>query len=154
MNMILWVRGLVRYPAIGLGNSYQYHLPGGVLKPGKTRIAIPPLRRWAVASPPLESWLKQAVKRLPKDDVAHSQLSEIVRTFGHLSLDGRMQVATFYKEWFDRISAVSAPGRALALYQDLSSAYVIGKRLPDLPRDEGTARKPWQVPKQFMVNCL
>ena len=154
MNMILWVRGFVRHPAIGLGNSYQYYLPGGVLKPGKTRIAIPPLRRWAVARTQLEGWLKQAVKRLPKDDVAHSQLSEILRNFGHLSLDSRMQVATFYKEWFDSISAVSAPGRALALYQDLSSAYVIGKKLPDLPKDEGTARKPWQVAKQFMVNCL
>ena len=94
------------------------------------------------------------MRRLPKEDSAYSQLNEILRNFAHLSIDSRMQVATFYKEWFDKISAVSPPGRALALYQDLSSAFVIGKKLPDLPNDEGTARKPWQVAKQLMVNCL
>jgi hypothetical protein len=154
MNLILWARGLVRYPAIGLGNSYQYHVPGGMMKPGKIRVALPPLKRWAVASVQLESWLKHAIRRLPKEDTAFSQLNEILRNFAHLSIDSRLQVATFYKEWFDKISAVSPSGRALALYQDLSSAFVIGKKLPDLPKDEGTARKPWQVAKQLMVNCL
>jgi hypothetical protein len=154
MNLILWARGVIRYPAIGLGNSYQYHLPGGLMKQGKTRVVLPPLKRQAVASGQLANWLRQAIRLLPKGDTAFSQLNEVLRSFGQLSTDSRMQVATFYKDWFDRIAAVSPPGRALALYQDLSSAFVIGKKLPDLPKDERTAKKPWQVAKQLMVNCL
>lgn len=154
MNMILWARTLVRFPAIGLGNSYQYHLPGGVLMPGKKRIALPPLRRWAVATSQLENWLKRSLKQLNKDDPTFGEFSKILQHFSQLSLDGRNQVAEFYKMWFDRIAANPEAGRALALYHDLSSAYVVGKSLPDLPSAEGTGNKPWRVPKQFMVNCL
>jgi hypothetical protein len=154
LNLILWARALVRYPAIGLGNAYQYHLSGGVMKAGKERIAIPPLRRWVIASPQVESWLKQALTRLPHSDSAYAELSEIAKNFSNLRLNGRMQVADFYKKWFHGLAQVPDASRPLALYQDLSSAYVLGKSLPDLPRDEGTSRKPWRVAKQFMVNCL
>ena len=154
MNLVVWARGLVRHPAIGIGNSYQYHLPGGVLTSGKTRIALPPLRRWAIASSQLGDWLRQAIKQLPEGDKAHIQLAEISRDFNRISLDGRPQVAKYYKDWLDEIASVPEKGRALALYHDFSSAYVIGKRLPDLPPGEQTARKPYRVAKQFMDNCL
>jgi len=154
MNLILWVRGLVRYPAINLGKSYQYHLPGGKLPAGSERVALPPLKRWAVASPQLETWLQDTVKRTPKGDEAHTQSTEILHNFSHLMSDSREQVATFYKNWFDKLSIVPEPGRSLALFQDFSSAYVLGKSLKELPAKEGSGRKPARVPKQFMVNCL
>lgn len=154
LNLILWARGLVGYLGIGLGNAFQYYVPGGVQKRGKTRIAIPPLRRWAIASPYLKQWLRRALARLPKGDVAHKQISEIEKHFSRLSVDARDQVARFYKEWFDALNAVPDAGKALALYQDLSSAYIAGKNLPYLPKDEGVGRRPYQVAKQFMVNSL
>lgn len=154
LNLILWARTVVRYPAIGLGSAYQYYLPGGVQMRAKKRVAIPPIRRWAVASPGLQSWLRRALKQLPQDDNAHTQIAEIERNFDQLRIAGRAQVARFYKEWFDSLSTVPAAGRALALYQDLSSAYVVGTSLPDLPPDEGAGRRPYRVAKQLMVNCL
>jgi hypothetical protein len=154
MNLILWARGLVRHPAVNLGKSYQYHLPGGKLPAGSERVALPPIKRWAVASPQLETWLGDVLKRIPKGDDAHSQFSEILHNFSHLMQDSREQVASFYKSWFDKLASVPEPGRSLALFQDFSSAYVLGKGLRDLPAREGSGRKPSRVAKQFMVNCL
>lgn len=154
LNMILWARGLTRYSAIGLGNNYQYHLPGGVLMEGKKRIAIPPLRRWAVANQQLHQWIKRVLRRLHKEDELYQQLFELERKFSQYEMNPRPQVARFYKDWFDNLTSVSRPGRALALYQDLSSAFINGKNLPDLPRVEGTGRKPYKVAQQFMLNCL
>lgn len=157
MNLVLWARGSVRYPAIGLGSAYQYRLSGGIFRPGKTRVAVPPLRRLAVASPQFETWLKRVVEQKPREGNAYREMVTLFRDYKRLSASqdlARAQIAGFYKGWFDKIGALPQAGRALALYQDLSSAYVFGKTLPDLPRDEGTARKPERVAKQYMLSCL
>jgi hypothetical protein len=154
MNLILWARGLVRHPAVSLGKSYQYHLPGGKLPAGSERVALPPLKRWAVASPQLETWLADALRSIPKGDSAYAQFSEILHSFRHLMNDSREQVASFYKQWFDKLASVPEPGRSLALFQDFSSAYVLGKSLKELPFKEGSGRKAERVAKQFMVTCL
>jgi hypothetical protein len=153
MNLILWARGLVKYPAVSLGKSYQYHSPGGKLRKSSERVALPPLKRWAVANSHLHKWLGDALKIIPKDDSAHAELYAVLQNFARLTHDGREQVANFYKDWFNKIAAVSEPGRALALFQDFSSAYALGKGLPDIPM-KGPGRKAAQVAKQFMVNCL
>jgi len=153
MNLILWARGFIRYLAINLGKSYQYHLPGGKLPKGNERLALPPLKRWAVANPTLREWLQEALKIIPKNDPAHTQFAEILQNFAHLTHNGREQVANFYKQWFDKVAAVPESGRALALFQDFSSAYALGKSLPDIPV-KGPGRKASHVAKQFMVNCL
>ena len=70
------------------------------------------------------------------------------------SANGKMQIAKFYKSWFDKFSSLPYAGRALALYQDLSSSYVLGKTLKNLPKEEGTARRPERVAQQLMMNCL
>ena len=154
MNLVLWARGLVSYAAIGLGNSYQYHIPGTVIKGAKKRVALPPLRRWAIASTPLRGWLEKAVQKIPPTDPYYSEFSNILKQWDRLSLDGRAQIAGFYKSWFDKIASVPAPGTALALFQDLTSAYVLGTTLQDLPAAEGAGRKPWKVARQFMLSCL
>ena len=69
----------------------------------------------------------------------------------------RAQVAEFYKRWLGSLESVSPSGRSFALYQDLSNAYVLGRRfpgLPDLPDDEKTARRPERVAEQLMLQCL
>lgn len=49
MNLVLWTRGLCDYPAITLGRNYRYYIPGGKYGKGpKARVAISPLRRWAM----------------------------------------------------------------------------------------------------------
>jgi len=156
LNLVLWTRGLVMFPAVGMGNSYQYHVPGAVVLSGKSRVALSPLRRWAIASPGLRHWILSVLAIVPPMDLAHNDFSVIAKDFSRLQqpTEGRRQIAQFYKGWFDKFSVLPSTGRALALYQDLSSAYVLGKKLPDLPGEEKTARSPARVAKQLMLNCL
>ena len=154
INMVLWARGLLQYSAIGLGNSYQYHIPGGVIKGANARVALSPLRRWAIATPSLKSWLEKASSQLSSSDPSGVEFLALAKDFGKLQADGRWQIAEFYKKWFDRFATLPSSGRALALYQDLSSAYVVGKALPLLPSEEKTARSPARVAKQLMLSCL
>lgn len=155
MNMVLWARGLIRYPAMGLGNYYQYHLPGSRLQQGKSRVALGSLKRWVVVSQSFQAWLTAALKVIPASDPAHLEFAELLTRFSTL-LRGtnREQVARVYKAWFGSLVAVPAAGRALAMYQQLSSAYVLGKSLPELPKDEGSARRPERVAQQLMLACL
>jgi hypothetical protein len=155
LNLVLWAKGLIRFPAIGLGNSFQYHIPGGHLQQGSARVALGPLKRLAVMSSELKQWLTDSLAVVPTGDAAHATFQQILRNFDRLqSQESRTQIARFYKDWFDRIAATPAPGRALALYQDFSSAYVLGKGLPELPATEKTARRPERVAQQLMMTCL
>lgn len=156
MNFILWARGLCDYPVICLGTAYQYYVSGGFRQRRLNHIAIPPLRRWAVMSPDLKKWLDDALDRLSPTDQAHKKLLDLKKSYDYLSDENlaARQVAEFYKQWFDMLQAVQPAGRALALYQDLSSAYVLGKQLGNLPRREAAGRAPEKVAQQFMLNCL
>jgi hypothetical protein len=155
LNLVLWAKGLINHPAIGLGNNFQYHIPGGHMQAGSTRVALAPLKRLAVMNAQLKQWLTASLAVIPSGDPAHGQFQYIQRNFERLqSQDARGQIAKFYKEWFDRIAATPPAGRALALYQELSSAYVLGKGLPDLPDVEKTARRPERVAQQLMLTCL
>jgi len=151
MNLILWARGVVTHPAMGVGGAYQYHVPNGTARKAKKRIALPTLRRWATVSPQLDEWLKG----VPKNDPAYRGLRDL-GPFNryYLEDEARRQVARFYKDWFDTIAGTPPLGRSLALYQDFSTAYVLGKPLADLPDEEKTARRPERVAEQFMLQCL
>jgi hypothetical protein len=89
-------------------------------------------------------------------DKATIELQNIEKEFSKLQVqaNARVQVATFYKSWFQKFASLPPSGRALALYQDLSSAYVLGNTLEKLPEEEKTARKPERVAQQLMLNCL
>jgi hypothetical protein len=157
INLVLWARGCVQFPAIGLGGSYKYNIPGQKLPKGIVRVALRPLRRWAIASPSLKGWLSDTVASLPAGDAARADFASLEKEFAKLQVvpNAKLQIAAFYKSWFDKFSALPQPGRALALYQDLSSAYVLGKTLEALPdAREGTARRPERVAQQLMMNCL
>lgn len=157
LNLLLWARGIIDSPAIGLGGNYQYHIHGfRHIHPSDVRVALPPLRRWAVRSQELEKWLKQSTTTLGPANPATKEFSEILKNFTILAdkKQARRQIAHFYKEWFDTINANPGMGRALALFQDLSSAYVLGKTLSELPKDEKTGRRPERVAQQLMLNCL
>ena len=154
MNLILWARGLVNRPAIGLGSAYQYRIPGPAPSSAKNRVALGPLRRLAVASPELTRWLSTVLTKIQRGDVAYSEFDELSRIVGQGQPLPKNQVAKFYKRWFDGLASVPQDGRALALYQDLSKAFVLGRSLPPLPREEKTARRPDRVAQQLMLNCL
>lgn len=127
----------------------------GHTKQPTARLALPSLRRRVVAGPQLKAWLDKAISTLASSHPAHAEFSEIRRTFTILSGQDRAreQVAAFYKQWFDLIAAVPKAGRSMALFQDLSTAYALGKSLPDLV-DEGTARRPESVVEPLMLSCL
>jgi len=154
LNLILWARGLVHFPAIGKG--YQYYIPGGRLMKGVVRVALGPLRRLAIWSSDLKIWIENSLSRIPETDPAHHEFSTILRNFQVLSDEdqARLQVARFYNDWFNKLQATAPQGRALALYQDFSSAYVLGKSLKDLPSRGNQARSASRLAKQFMGNCL
>jgi hypothetical protein len=157
MNLILWARGLVHYPAVSLGRAYRYYVPGLTPTAGVGRVALSPLRRLAIASPGLNGWFSEALTRIIKGEPAYMKFEELSRSLPRIrlaALGSKTQVARFYKWWFDGLASVPVSGRALALFQDLSKAYVLGRSLPALPDAEGTARRPERVAQQLMLNCL
>lgn len=157
MNLVLWARGLVHHPAIGLGGTYKYYIPGFTPTAANKRLAIPSLRRWVLARPELKDWFRNALTRVAGGDAAFSEFEALSRSLDQiLRLPiqySRVQLARFYKGWFDALASVPPNGRALALYQDLSKAFVLGRSLPTLPRMEKNKR-PDRVAQQLMLNCL
>jgi len=156
LNLVLWARQLIDHPCISLGTTYSYHISGGIFSHPNVRIAIPPLRRWAVAVPELRGWLSSATRKLPKGDPAAKELSMIHSRYDLLSApsNARRQVATFYRSWIDQIDGAPVGGRSLFLYQDLSSAFVVGKRLGELPHSEKSGRYAHLVAERLMLLCL
>lgn len=154
MNLVLWARGLVDYPAIGVGSGYQYFMAGGHAKHPAARIAIPFLRRLVDIDPALRGWLDQAIPLTATSAQQHGELVSLRNNFNVLRTveASRRQIAEFYKQWFNHIgSTVNNPDKAL--FQDLAEAYVHGAPLPDLP-DAGTARRPGAVAHSLMLSCL
>jgi hypothetical protein len=156
LNLVLWSRGLVDYPAIGIGSGYRYLLAGGPVKPATPRIALPSLRRRVGVGPQLQAWLGAAAARLTPSHPAHRELGDVNRRYTTLTEDApaRQQVATFYKHWFNIIAAAPKGGRSMALFQDLSVAYALGRSLAPLGADEGTARRPEAIAEPLMLSCL
>jgi hypothetical protein len=155
LNLVLWSKGLIGHPGVGLGNRYQYHLSGGRLLAGKARIALDCLKRLVIVDADLQVWLGAAIKTVAPTDPAHFEFTTLLSRFATLlhGSTNRDQIARTYKRWYDSLAAVPLPGRALALYQQFSSAYVLGKSLPDLP-GKGTARRPERIAQQLMLACL
>jgi len=155
MNLVLWARGLVDYPAIGVGAGYRLFLSGGHAKPPTVKLALPSLRRRVVVAPRLRTWLAAAIKGLSPSHPCHSEFSDILNRYTTLSQKdtARRQVAKFYMKWFNSIDAAPKAGRSMALFQDLSAAYALGKALPNL-EEEGTARRPEAVVEPLMLSCL
>jgi hypothetical protein len=154
MNLVLWSRGLVDYPAIGVGGTYQYYVPGGHSNPASARVAIAPLRR-RVNVGQLNTWLGRAIKIIGHSHPDYAELERIQKQLPVLRNPdtARNQVATFYKEWFNTIAATSGAGRSLGLFQDLSRAFALGRSLPDFTT-EGAARSAESVVEPLMINCL
>ena len=164
MNLMLWAKGYCDYPAISLGNAYRYYLAGGFKRKGKSRIAIPPLKRWAVVSPDFRQWCDDAIATLDSSDRmlsifvnVKSELQSLKDNIGEIWIDDepkRTQIAAFYKNWLNSIEEIPPLGRPLKIYQDFSSAYVLGKHLQTLPPACSPARRPEKVAEYFMLNSL
>jgi len=87
-------------------------------------------------------------------DPAYIEVAAILSRFPVLfRSNNRDQIARIYKKWIDSLACVPVAGRPLTLYQQLSSSYVLGKSLSDLP-ERGTARRPERVAQQLMLVCL
>ncbi|WP_339731110.1 hypothetical protein [uncultured Gimesia sp.] len=155
LNLVLWSRGLCNYPAVGLGNSYQYFIPGTETRPGKVRIPLSPLCRRAVASPPLKQWLLESKKKLNPSDREYKVFNNLLKDWRkYTNKDGaRELLAMYYRRWFDDLRKVNPEGRSVALFQMFSSAFVVGSNLEPLP-DSEKSREPAKVAQQFMNNCL
>lgn len=155
LNLVLWAKGLVDHPLIGVGAGYQFFMSGGHARHPKTKIAIPSLRRRVTVSPALAKWLEAAMSKLGIAHPMHAELSDLRKRFTVLNdrANARAQVAEFYKSWFGKIASVPKAGRSMALFQDLSAAYALGKSLPAF-EDEGTARRPEAIAESLMLSCL
>lgn len=155
LNLVLWVRGLVDHPAIGVGSGYQYFLSGGAFHKPTPKIALSPLRRRVSVGPSLTKWLDKAISIVPSKHPAHAELVHLRRRDAALQQlsRARAQVVESCQQWYDSIAAVPAAGRSMALYQDLSAAYALGRSLPEL-EDEGATRRPESVAEALMLSCL
>ena len=129
-------------------------MPGGLAKKANVRVALDPIKRLVVAKPDLAGWLEESLKRLPPTDPACIEFSNINENLNSLWLgDNRDQICKVYRKWVDSIAVAPVAGRALTLYQQLSSAYVLGRTLGELP-EEGPSRRPERVAQQLMLLCL
>jgi len=156
INLVMWARGLIRFPAVSLGTGYKHFLSGGFPRQPTARLAIPPIRQRVKVGQDLRRWLDIAVTVDALDNRVRHELSSIRNHLRELSdpFRAQRQVADFYKRWLDRLASVPPAGRGMALYQDLSAAYVLGRMLSELPRGEGTARHRGRVAEAFMLSCL
>lgn len=156
LGLLLWARGLVTHFGVGLGSAYRYHIPGGMAHGPKTRIAPECLRRWVSSTADLQDWLLKSSAKLPPGSAEQQELKTLAGNFPAL-LDQRIskrQVAKSHRNWSQKIATVATSGRAVALFQDLSSAFVTGKALENLPDEDGPGRRPELVAEQLMLNCL
>ena len=155
LNIVMWARGDITNPAISMGTGYQYYRTGQHIKSPTPRVALAPLRRWAKATADLGAWIDEVLRILPQNDAARAEFEELAKSH-QLSVQGahKQQVARFYRDWLARIGKHQGPARGVALYQDLSSAYVIGKQLPAIPSESGRARDPAVVAQQLMLVAL
>jgi len=155
LNIVLWAKGLVEHPLLGIGSGYNFFVAGGKIRPPSARIAIPSLRRRVKVTPDLANWLDTAMAGLATSHPARTEFADIKKNLTLFKDPARAkeQVAGFYKKWYDGIAAAPAAGRSMALFQDLSAAYALGKSLPPLD-DEGTARRPESIAEPLMLSCL
>jgi hypothetical protein len=158
ISLILWARGFVDHPVAGVGRAFKYHFPGGKFpRAGAPRIAIPPLRRLVDAEPILRGWLDDAVQSLASGDPARPEFEQLRKGFSAFQANktqAREQVASFYADWVAKIGSATGAGRAVTLYQDLSSAYVLGRQLGELPGVSGPSKRPERIAQQYMMHCL
>jgi hypothetical protein len=155
LNIVLWAKGLIDFPLIGIGSSFQFYLSGGYSRTPSVKIAIPSLRRRVGVGPNLSKWLDVSIKKLATTHPAHAEFVDLREKLTVLSqsIRAREQVAAFYKQWYDKIASAPKAGRPMALFQDLSGAYALGKSLPAI-EGEGSARRPEAVAESFMMSCL
>jgi hypothetical protein len=156
MNLVLWARGAIDYPGIGLGSAFQYFVPGVTPSAGKVRVVVEAIRRCAVVSG-LREWIPKALKAKGLPQPASQSLRDLHDAIvkGLDKIPARQRTASFYKQWIDKIAANHPDGRAVALYQDLSAAFVAGSAMPVLDEAEGPAtREPAKVARQLMMSCL
>ncbi|WP_417377067.1 hypothetical protein [Gimesia maris] len=157
LNLVLWSRNLIDYPAMNLGTSHKYYLPGSLSKSGNTRMPLIPLRRLAVVSAELREWLASTIKKLDESDENRKIFSELEKKFDFFlsrSENAQYEIAKFQKQWFKSIQSKKRESRAITLFQDLSEAYALGSRLEDLPADEKPGKKPGAIAEHLMLQCL
>jgi hypothetical protein len=146
MNLILWVRRLANFPAIGLGSSYQYHIPGSGIRGPKKRVALKVLRRW-VRHDDLRDWLIQNISSIEGED--RVSLQQLLDNFDGYDRDSaRQQVANFYYKWIKELEQINVSQRMGYLYKQFSNAYVTGTQLTPFsntkrpsPKGEGIGRR-------------
>jgi hypothetical protein len=111
----------------------------------------------AVANVELQKWIDRREKEAIPGSATHKELLDLKKLFPQVLHDrevGRSQIAVYYWAWLKRIDNTAAPGRALALYQELSSAYVIGKGIDEkLPQAEDVTN-PAKIAQHLMMSCL
>lgn len=167
MNVVLWARGLIDRPVIGVATGFKYHISGGIARTANDRIALAPLlRRAEVAG--LNTWLQQTQQILLSNVTPAAAVQGMGASFGQAAAEfaslsrqlgrlrgelAREQVAAFYRDWLDRLERTAPSMRALALHQEMSSAHVVGRIVGELP-EANTPRDAGRLARQYMLSCL
>lgn len=159
IGLVLWARGFVDHPMALMGRTSPYYFPGGIVGARKAtpRIALPPLLRVVDGNAASHNWLSETLTRLAPDDKARVGFEQVASKWNKLvgtpSL-AQTQIAEFYAEWVHGLSAAPATGRAIALYQSFSSAYVLGRQLSDIDGVSGPLKRPERIAQQYLMHCL
>lgn len=156
LNLVLWARALVDYPAIGVGGGYSYSVSGGIVKTGNTRLILEPLFRQCVASSELLQWLTESVAKLGAEMEGSLEFQELIGGWAayQTKKESKRFCAERYRRTIMRLQETPPASRALTLYQWLSGCFVTGSQLGDLPSSEKSGRMPQQIAQQLMLLCL
>lgn len=158
LGLVLWARGFVDHPMALMGRTSPYYFPGGIGARGATvRIALPPLLRVVDASAASRKWLGEAMDKLAPGDKARLGFEQVANRWNTLAKNrslAQAQIAEFYAEWVNGLAAAPATGRAIALYQTFSSAYVLGRQLGDIDGITGPLKRPERIAQQYLMHCL
>lgn len=156
LNLLAWARGLADTVALTPGGSYRYYLSGGFPRKPAHRVAVEPIRQQVIVTPGLRRWVKQICSLERLDPLLRNYFRDLQSEPAILRSEdaGRMQVAEFYRKWFDRLEGASKEMRAMSLFQDFTSAFAIGQGLPRIHGVTGAAGSPGRVAEAFMMNCI
>lgn len=157
-NIILWARGLVDIPVIGMGRGYRYGIRGGFSSTPKTRVVMDCLKRQLVLDNiNIADWIESVIER---PNLSHDVVSELRHLRGNLTSYLKIpekapaQSAAVYRTWIESISEIEEDGRALALYQELSKAFANGKAMKTQLPQNNPPKRPEKVVQELMLSCL
>lgn len=158
-GLLLWAKGLADFVVTCAGSGYAYTPPGRFVITGspKSRIALEPLKKRVCLDLLFQNWLQTVISQMPATSPERSVLVEVARDFSLHSTQQacKRQIAGVWFEWIAQLLELPSSGRSVALYQNFSQAFMLGKTMNSrIPSERSNAQNPYVPAELLMRHCL